>query len=58
MHILRANLLELRSRDLRITPLHALGCINAWDTSFSNVLPLEMMAPLSTAGTPPLFSYF
>jgi hypothetical protein len=25
--------------------------------SFSNVLPLEMMAPLSTAGMPPLFSY-
>jgi hypothetical protein len=24
---------------------------------FSNVLPIEIMAPLSTAGTPPLFSY-
>jgi hypothetical protein len=24
---------------------------------FSNVLPIEIMAPPSTAGTPPLFSY-
>jgi hypothetical protein len=26
-------------------------------SGLTNVLPLEIMAPLSTAGTPPLFSY-
>jgi hypothetical protein len=29
-----------------------------WGPSFSNILPIEFMAPLSTAGTHLFFSYF
>jgi hypothetical protein len=52
-----ANFRELRKAEVRRTPIPRTRVNYRWGPSFSNSLPLEIMAPLSTAGNNPLFSY-
>jgi|SRR5918995_488089 hypothetical protein len=51
------NFVESRHGEVRRIPLPRTRVNQRLEPSFSNVLPIEIMIPLSTAGNNPPFSY-